>query len=447
MMGLGMFLGGLAGAGSALDKFATNSQRMDDEQRLMEERNRLEIDRQKAIEQNRIKLQTEPLNRFSAIMRDELSKDVQVAPDAVKTIGQDSAKEIGLEQGLSGDVSALRSQWKKALENSTTDEQRQTAQEILNQIDSQEKAQGLINRRLVEGQTRKPTSDEAFEAAYRRALAEDPTAAIAVHPIRKDERAERKLDQEVEYNRDRNARLEKKEDQMNAWRMRQEERRTQFQEESLELQRKESVARTDREAQQAINGQRAATIGALNSAEKEIQALNKQMLDPMLSTEQKAAYEEIRKSLTSEAKQYRKALAAQGFELPEPEKETPTKESIEKLIANRSDQNVRDAFKKRFGIDPDVYLKDLPDQTPSEKAESSRRSAYEEEFNQKVAADKASRNQVTIPAPPEKFKWVGNEKLVTPEFLNWEAKYKDAYKKQEDERAVDFARRMSNSKL
>lgn len=417
-MGAGMIFGALAGAGDALDKYATNRQRMDDEQRLMEERNKAEIMRQEAIERNRMKIQSEPLNRFSTILKDELNKEVSVAPEDVKNIGSASAKEVGLEDGLSGNVEQLRNQWKKVLADpNATAEQRESAAGILSQIDSQVKGQGLINQRDADGKTRKVSNDEAFEAAYRRAIAEDPSAAIAVQSIRKDDRSEKKLDADIAYQKDRNARLEKKEDDLNAWRMRSEERRQTLAEDTLRWNKLEMEARTDREKQQAINGQRAATLGALNNVEKEINSLRKELADPMLDKEKKSMLEGMRDAYTREAKQYRSALAANGFDLP----------PMEAAPAPFEVGTIKNGYKYLGG--------DYKDQKNWEPVASDGPSA------------KASTRSEVTPPPPEKKRWVGNEYLVTPEYEEWEKKYGAQFRSKSSAKESLIVDRLSHSKL
>ena len=81
-MGKGMFLGALAGGLSGVAQSVNEQQRREDdakvaekriaeERLLMQERDKMEIARADTIDRNRVKLQSESLDRFAAILKDE----------------------------------------------------------------------------------------------------------------------------------------------------------------------------------------------------------------------------------------------------------------------------------------------------------------------------------------------------------------------------------------
>jgi hypothetical protein len=368
-MGTGAFLGALAGAGQGLSDYADNRTKLFNERTLMAERDKMEIERAKTLALFQEEQRNAPLNRFSEILKNKANEKIAVSPDEVTSLGKDSATAIGLGEGMQGSLKGdndIRIRFKDVLANpSATDEQKQAATAILAQIDEQTKAKGMINQRAVDGQTRSRTNAEAMDAAYQEALMNDPSAAIAMHPIIKDARDTKKLDSEIEDRKNRADRAEKKSDLRLDFDMRKEERLMQYQENMSMQNERIREANTEKEKQQAINAQRAATQSALNSVEKEINANLKELADPVLDDAKKSVINKIQSDLISERKGYRAALASNGFDIPKEEpklynidtlSEAAKQGAIQKAIDNK---DTHSDFIKTFGQDAfDKYVRD-----------------------------------------------------------------------------------------
>jgi hypothetical protein len=150
----------------------------------------VEMEKQKAIEQFRDDLKNAPLNRISASAQQFAQQDVPVTPAPVTSLSADSAKKVGLDDGLQGDsqtLAGILSKARNALSDpTTTPEQKADAQGMIDQIGKQSGAQAQINADAVAGKTRKPTNDEALNSALNDAKINDPVAYQAGRAIAQD---------------------------------------------------------------------------------------------------------------------------------------------------------------------------------------------------------------------------------------------------------------------
>jgi hypothetical protein len=179
-MGMGIILSALSAAGNSGAQSIDQQQRVADEQRLMQQRADLEEQKAKSIEQFRYDLANAPQARAGDILRDATSQQVPDQATPVATLDKAGAQAAGLDVGLQGNIADLRAQQNAILTNpSASDDQKQTAKEILAQIETQVTAQQKLAQDAVAGKTHTPTSAEALQVAMQKALANGDTQAYA----------------------------------------------------------------------------------------------------------------------------------------------------------------------------------------------------------------------------------------------------------------------------
>lgn len=145
-------------------------------------------------------LKNRAAERFSAVARGKAGEQVPVEAAPVTNLGKESAQAIGLENGMQGNAPAMLQQYQAVLSNpNATAEQKQSAQEILDQIGKQAGAQKGINAEAVGGKMRNRTTMEAARAALDETLLNDPAAFAAgsglINAATKPDLEERKLEQ------------------------------------------------------------------------------------------------------------------------------------------------------------------------------------------------------------------------------------------------------------
>lgn len=175
---MGIINGALAGLGEGLQQTgklygeeATQDQRSKQAQDLAKLQADLGLQKAQALEQFKNELNNAPALRAGSLVKDAAAQEVPVTAAPVKNLDQSGAQAAGFDSGMQGNISDLRSQFNAVLANPTaTDEQKQSAKEILTQIDNQAGAQQKLADDAVAGKTRKPTNSEVLQTAMQKAL-------------------------------------------------------------------------------------------------------------------------------------------------------------------------------------------------------------------------------------------------------------------------------------
>ena len=363
-MGLGMLLGGLAGAGNALADSASQSQKFSDEQALMRERAALEEQKQLRIDEVMRQRNAAPLNRLQESAQRFSQEDVPVTADPVTQTTSAGAKAAGLQDGLVGMTREQVAAYKNP--------------EMLAQYDKQIAADNKLAQDAVAGKTRKRTSDEAFDAAMNNAQTNDLEAYKAgvgllgaKKDIRKMDNEERRLDQ-----------AEKRQADLDKYQNRREDRLDKLAE--MQITRQEIAdGKLDLREESALRRSKIdATKAALAGVNNDIKALEKDAADPMLSEAQKQVVNRQLSAARNEAQSYREALSAAGLEVksgsqdksqdndplgirksftPQPKKqssEQPAKSTNQAIEQPKTTQKQSDSI----NVSDDVVLKSLNQQ-------------------------------------------------------------------------------------
>lgn len=291
-------------------------------------------------------------------------------------------------------------------------EAKQTAEEILAQMGEQVKGQELANQELMAGKTRTRTKDEAYNAAFEEAKISDPEAAIAMSPLVREERAEKKLDAEIKYRNETQKRLEAKADA-------DAERRERSEQRAAEYQTAIANVRSEQEARLLKADRRKDLETNLKDLRKDLDRIDDQMKEADPATKNSLIIR--RKNIEDEIGQYRGALANPNYEMPEIAKPSPTKEAIDYLKKNPDTASM---FESTYGVKADQFLT-APEVAPTVAAKPS---------------------NVIPPAPTEK-KWIGNKYVTTPEYKEWEAKYGKQKTQEEQDSNAGIIERLGKAKL
>ena len=204
----GLEAGFKSGSGLIADSIR-NDERIEAEERA--------ANRQLATEERLLAIREAAKNRayerFSQIMRTKQGEEVPIDPASVAETGltaEGAAAALGKRiydgkeqdatgiQGSAGQVKQLVQRAKETLMNpSATEEQKADARGLIDQLMRQEKAQGEVNAKAVEGKTRKRTFDEVVEAARQDAALNEPAAFAAGEAMFAAERKEKREDQKL----------------------------------------------------------------------------------------------------------------------------------------------------------------------------------------------------------------------------------------------------------
>ncbi len=170
-------------ANGAADSLA-RSDKFNDERSLMQERMRLEEEKQMRIEERTEARKNAPLQRFSGILGAKRNEEVPQEAEDVTRSTSEGAKSAGYEAGLVGMTREQVAAYKDP--------------DMLAQFDKQMEADNQLAKDKVAGKTRKRTFDESVDAARQQAATDDPAAFVAGESMfageRKDKRAEDRLD-------------------------------------------------------------------------------------------------------------------------------------------------------------------------------------------------------------------------------------------------------------
>jgi hypothetical protein len=152
--------------------------------------------------------------RFSSVVKDQMGKEVPATPEAVSATGithesgadalgertydGETAPATGLKLG-GPELSRVMKRAQETIDNPrATDAQREDARALMEQIGKQAESQKDINEEEAKGKTRKPTMDEAQEAALNETLQNDAPAFIAgtgmLNAANKDENERKRLE-------------------------------------------------------------------------------------------------------------------------------------------------------------------------------------------------------------------------------------------------------------
>lgn len=153
-------------------------------------RSNLELQKQQSLLDYQNDLKNEPLDRYAELAKQKSDEQVPIEPAPFTGLNQTSADNsiladgnTPMQSGLQGNVAQINSLEKKAqitLSNpQATDEQKQNAQGILDQLKTQYEAQKQASLDDVQGQTRSRTPDEAIDAALTDLKISDPQAYAA----------------------------------------------------------------------------------------------------------------------------------------------------------------------------------------------------------------------------------------------------------------------------
>ena len=301
-MGMGLLFAGLSGAGKGLSESAVQSQKFSDEQALMQERARLEEEKQLRIDEVTRQRNAAPLNRLQALTQQAAGEDVPVEAEPVTATTSAGAKEAGLQDGLIGMTREQVLAYKDPA--------------MLAQYDKQIAADNKLAQGAVAGQTRKRTSDEAFDAGMANAQTNDLEAYKAgtgLLSVRKDLRnadnADRRADQADKRQADSvdaNKRAQDRQDLLA-------QSRIEVDQAKIALEYAQSNGASAREVSALKREQINATKAAWNAVNAETKSLEKELADPMLSEAQKIVVKRQLDASRAVAKSYRDALSEAGL--------------------------------------------------------------------------------------------------------------------------------------
>lgn len=429
---MGIIMGALAGLGEGLADVGRRNQiaelQKEQEQRaaardidMTKLRDELEANRQRSLADYQEQKREAPAKRFGIIAQAKANEDVPLEAAPVTEVNDSNFK------GSVSEISKLKDQMTNIIANPDkyTPEQVEDAAGAIAAMNASLEKQGVANAEMVAGKTRKRSANEAANAAYDEAMISDPTAAIAMHPILREARAEKKTDAEIQDRKARSDRLEKKQDLQLEYQMAKEERLMTYQENQQKYQQSLMNSNTEKEKQAAVNGMRKSTEIALDKVDSELRSLRKDLSDPGIDPSKKAELQSMKKELEAEAKRYRTAMANNGFELPE----------VEAAPAPFPAGTVKNGYEFLGG---DV-------KNPS---------SWKPVSASSQAATPAA--QAGTPPPPDngKKRWIGNDFVVSPAYKAWEQQYGAAYQakkaeeaKIEQQKNQDIIQRLGNQKL
>src|SRR6185369_8564288 len=274
MAGLGLLLGGIAGAGRGLAQSAAEDQRVLDEQRLAQQRAQLEEEKTARIDEARAARQ-----RQAGVQQ---GQDIQAETQRLQN--QSDAAAINAKYGSNAtaeDVQALRGN------------------------EAARQAYGLLS----------PTRQSDLEA--RATAAENLGYLDAAKETRSQLQTEVSNKRQEASDTNTNRRLdlqEQRQKQIDDYNQRREDRLDRLAAAQLSFQQARAGKEDARSEQMAEREQRAATANALRGAESDIKQLSKDIADPLLAPEQKQVIQRQLDSARTEARRYRSALSGAGLE-------------------------------------------------------------------------------------------------------------------------------------
>lgn len=185
-------LAGLGAAGSNIadsntklwNEQAINQQKAEIEQGAIQQRADLEEQKQKNILSYQQKLAQAPMDAASKYIQQAASQNVPIEAAPVTRLDQAGATAAGLQTGIQGDLSgeigAQISKFTRVLNNpKASEEDKQTAQDIINQITKQSGAQNQLAKDSVAGQTRQAENPEILKNAMASALRDNNPIAYS----------------------------------------------------------------------------------------------------------------------------------------------------------------------------------------------------------------------------------------------------------------------------
>lgn len=374
---------------------------------MLKLRDEMDMARTKNLAEWKAKKENEKYDRFSSRAKELAQEEIPLEAEAVNKLTQGSASSLGLESGIQGDrkdIEGIIARFQGvANDPNSSQEEKMTANEILDQISKQYGAQESINQKAVEGKTRQRGKDEVFNDTYDQLLIDDPEAALSMAPALREKRIEKKEDAAIAYNKERTALADKQFEQSMSMQSIAQQRAAETL--ALQIRRQDAYenAASEKERSSIVADMRKSTEGSLKSAETQLKELNKERENA--SPERLRAIENEALDVKDEISGYRQALSTAGFPVikVEREKPVPTQETIDLLIKN---PDKAAEFEREFGISADQFL------------------------NQKGVQQGIIERTVTkrTPEPPREKEWVGNNYQTTSEYQKWNDMYGDEYR-------------------